>query len=65
MKTVYIVSEYIFNTTKTKVKKYRFVQSLFGKVAEKEIKTEKIQRIDYHKWFNTIVEAEQHLKTLS
>lgn len=61
MSAVFIISEYIFVAPKTKVKKYRFVQNLLGKVAEKEIKTEKAQRIEYYKWFDTINEAEQYL----
>ena len=59
MNTVYLISDMIFDTPKTKVLKFRF--SIWG---GREYKTEKIHLIEYWKWFNSVEEAEQYLETL-
>ena len=59
MKTIYIISDMVYDTPTTKVLKFRF--SLSG---EKEYKTEKINLIEWWKWFNSVEEAEQYLEKL-
>ena len=49
----------VYDTPTTKVLKFRF--SLSG---EKEYKTEKINLIEWWKWFNSVEEAEQYLEKL-
>jgi len=62
MKTVYLVSNMVADTPTTKVLKFRFdITSLSG---GKEIRTEKINLIEWWKWFNSVEEAEQYLETL-
>ena len=59
MRTIYLINDLINDTPTTKVLKFRF--SLSG---GKEIRTEKINLIEWWKWFNSVEEAEQYLETL-
>ena len=63
MKTIYIVSGMINNSSTTKVEMFRF-SSMNLKSAQKELKTDKINSIEYWKWFNSVEEAEQYLQEL-
>lgn len=63
MKSVYIVSSMINDTPTTKIKKFRF-SMLPLKSAMKEIKTTKLELIEYWKWFNLVEEAEKYLEDL-
>ena len=63
MKTVYLIRDMVADTPTTKVEMFRF-SSLPLKFAVKEIKTEKINLIEWWKWFNSVEEAEQYLETL-
>lgn len=59
MRTIYLINDLINDTPTTKVLKFRF--SLSG---EKEYKTEKINLVEWWKWFDSVYEAEQYLETL-
>lgn len=62
MKKVYITSSMIFDSPTTQVEKFRF--ALLPKNSAKEIKTEKAERVEFWKWFDTIEQAEYYLETL-
>ena len=53
----------VFNSPTTKVQKFRICTTPTQKSA-KEIKTEKGERVEFWKWFDTIEQAEHYLETL-
>ena len=63
MKSIYIVGDMVNDTPTTKIKMFRF-STLLLKLAEKELKTNKTDLVDYWKWFNSVEEAEQYLEKL-
>jgi len=63
MKTIYIISDMVYDTPTTKVKKFK-LNLLPLKSVQKELKTEKTKLIEYWKWFNSVEEAEQYLEKL-
>ena len=63
MKTIYIISDMVYDTPTTKAEMFRF-SLLPLKPAKKELKTEKTKLIEYWKWFNSVEEAEQYLEKL-
>jgi len=63
MKTICIISDMVNNSPTTKVEMFRF-SSIPLKSAQKELKTDKINLIEYWKWFNSVEEAEQYLEKL-
>lgn len=62
MKKVYIIGSMVFDSPTTQVEKFRF--ALLPNNSEKEIETEKINKIQFWKWFDTIEQAENYLETL-
>ena len=62
MKKVYIIGSLIFDSPTTQVEKFRF--ALLPNNSAKEIETEKTNKIQFWKWFDTIEQAEQYLETL-
>jgi len=63
MKTIYIISDMVYDTPTTKAEMFRF-SLLPLKSVQKEYKTEKINLIEWWKWFNSVEEAEQYLEKL-
>ena len=62
MKKVYIIGSMVFDSPATKIEKFRF--ALLPNNSAKEIKTEKAERVEFWKWFDTIEQAEHYLETL-
>ena len=52
----------VFDSPTTQVEKFRF--ALLPNNSAKEIKTEKTNKIQFWKWFDTIEQAEHYLETL-
>jgi len=66
MKTICIISDMVNNSPTTKVGMFRFTEPFYflREKVVKEIRTEKIDLIQYWKWFNSVEEAEQYLERL-
>ena len=62
MKKVYIIGSMVFDSPTTQVEKFRF--ALLPNNSAKEVKTEKTNKIQFWKWFDTIEQAEHYLKSL-
>ena len=62
MKKVYIIGSMVFDSLTTQVEKFRF--ALLPNILAKEIETEKGERVEFWKWFDTIEQAEHYLETL-
>ncbi len=64
MKTIYLISDLINDTPTTKVLKFKFSNFPSSNGKHSEIKTEKIDLIEWWKLFNSVYEAEQYLEKL-
>ena len=68
MKKVYIIGSMVFDSPTTQVEKFRFAllpnNSADKERVLKEIKTEKTNKIQFWKWFDTIEQAENYLEKL-
>lgn len=63
MKQVYVISDFIFDTPTTKVKRYR-VNNFISNSAVKSVKVKNENLIDYWKWFNSVEETVNYLESL-
>ena len=68
MKKIYIIGSMVFDSPTTQVEKFRFAllpnNSADKERVLKEIKTEKTNKIQFWKWFDTIEQAEHYLETI-
>ena len=64
MKTICLINDLINDTPTTKVLKFKFSNFPSSNGKHSETKTEKINLIEWWKWFNSVEEAEQYLETL-
>ena len=64
MKTIYLISDLINDTPTTKVLKFKFSNFPSSNGKHSEVKTNKVDLIDWWKLFNSAEEAEQYIETL-
>ena len=64
MKTIYLISDLINDTPTTKVLKFKFSNFPSSNGKHSEVRTNKVDLIDWWKLFNSAEEAEQYIETL-